>query len=63
MMLISQQQVRQVQAVQRAGSSCTAGKLVIKDYPNKISTLSGNFSWNMERVTPERSPKGMQAGK
>lgn len=58
-----QQQITLVEAVQRAGSKCTTGKFIPKDYPNKISILSGSFSWNMERVTPGRSPKGTQAGK
>lgn len=63
MMLTSQLPLTQVEAIQRAGSNCTAGKLIIKDYPNKISMLSGSFSWNMERVTAGRSPRGMQAAK
>lgn len=63
MMLTSQQQITELEPIQRASGNCTAGKLLLKDYLNKISILSGSFSWNMERVTPRKSPKGMQEGK
>lgn len=63
MMLTSKQQITELEPIQRASCNCTAGKLLVKDYLIKISILSGNFLWNMERVTPGRSPKGMQEGK